>query len=382
MNVGLLTYYRSNVFGGYWQSLSHLQALSKLPDVSNVSLIPILHTTRLQKLRGIQKRPRHIIQSLKRHIDYHVQRKNNIGEFLLDGYINLHDNEALSNYVTNNNIHLLITGADTCLNLTKEDIQKRKIPVYWPNPSRNVNHATFSASCGDLSINSLSSGLYDHLGEGISKSSYLGFRDKSTEVLFSHLNSKNIPLSFTPDPAFWGFQKELCSSRRINTPFKNKNSVCLISAIGCEIDEEIIKFIGRKFNIINLNTLSLQGFSVEFPGPIEHLHLINNSGFLITSSFHETIAAAISGVPFIAIERPLTRGRPFGITKLSDLCNRLGCTSQYIDPINNLLLDTTDNRNIKNIFNQSMENIKSNKAAAEQMASLFELKLRHFIANI
>jgi len=383
MKIGLLTYYRSNVFGGFWQCLSHLQALAIQPQVTRVSLIPVLHTTNIQKLRSIQKSPQFILSSLRRYLEYQLQRRKRLGKFVLSGSIGLHDNKFLRGYVEENNIDLLITGADTCLDLTVADIQRQRLPIYWPDPLGSVNHALFSASCGDLSVSGLSDKIDNNLIKSIRKSLYLGFRDNSTQALFSRLNTTRIPSSFTPDPAFWGFQREVRSRQVGLKSLKSYSDICLVTLAKNALEPSFLKFFEQKYRIINLNTLSLKGFPVIFPGPISQLALISYSGFLITSSFHETIAAASLGIPFIAIERPSTQGRPFGMSKLSDLCCRLDCVGQYIDPFKSSPLECiTNSKLLAQLYDLALANVESNKNAAAEMAELFEFSLRDFIATI
>ena len=383
MKIGLLTYYRSNVFGGFWQSLSHLRALSELFDTSEVSLIPVLHATNIQKIKSIKKRPQHILHSLKRYICYQLERKEYFSKYILRGTIGVYENSRLRDFTRDNKINLLITGADTCLDLTTEDIQMERLPIFWPDPYSESKHAFFSASCGDLSHKLLAKEIFQQLSAAISQSVYLGFRDKSTETLFAKINTMDTRSEFTPDPAFWGFQKELNSQTSILKSSNDKSNICLISSIGSTFTSIIIEFFDQRYTLVNLNSLSLKGYPTIFPGPISQLKVINDASFLITSSFHETIAAASSGIPFIAVERLTTQSREFGMTKISDLCHRLGCPSQYIDPANYPFINSTEgNKLFSQYFELAIANVEPNMNAARQMSSLFESSLNNLVSGI
>ena len=373
MRIGLLTYYSSNVFGGYWQAYSHISSFKAAFDSAEVFIIPVAHTNKFAKLKGLKKTPRYILPSLARYSRYGFARRAFLQKSILSGSVPFYNHKLLYQFCANNGIDLLVTGGDTCLDMVDEDARQSKVPVYWTEPMANIKHVFFSSSCGGLTIDKLSLQSIAFLKKSLSMSIFSGFRDSATKSLFEAINPCGL-FTYTPDPAYSAFSF-IKNSRQVAC--HSDERCCLISVHSPRLINTLSPILEKTYRLKAINIPHKKINHTVFPGPRDQINLIANATLLITSSFHETIAAAIFGVPFIAVERSQTSNRQFGMSKLSDLCQRLGATHQYVDECHNLLSDTANvGLTLSKLIDTAESNILSIQLAAVEQSNIFNDRCR------
>lgn len=326
MNVGVLTFYKVNNFGQFWQALSTLQTLENVDSRVKAYLLP---TDRglMSNFSNISRRPSTIFPSLNRALDFIAARSEKLKQYIPTGSINLENADSLRTISSRLGLDLLLTGADTCLNTPITP--NNNLSLYWI-PPKVAPHAGFlSSSCGGLRYESLSEQTVTKLRDCVSSLSYLYVRDRMTANLLLAISPTCKPV-ISPDPAFSIFAS---MSSKIYIADSANKPVCLVNLEPSSFTMMLCSLLEDTHRLISLSRKSMfPKMSASFPGPVDQLELIASSDLIVTSSFHETMAAAALGTPFIAIERIATCGREFGMTKISDLCIRLGAPERYYDP--------------------------------------------------
>jgi polysaccharide pyruvyl transferase WcaK-like protein len=150
-----------------------------------------------------------------------------------------------------------------------------------------------------------------------------------THDLLRHISPKINPV-ISPDPAYSIFSHAEANTSESDSAAK---PLCLFNLEPTSFSLNLASILEDSYRLVSTNRRAMiPKMSASFLGPREHMKVIEKADLIVTMSFHETMAAAALGTPYIAVERCVTSGRSFGTTKLSDLCKRLESPDRYIDP--------------------------------------------------
>jgi polysaccharide pyruvyl transferase WcaK-like protein len=368
MNIGLLTYYRHNNFGLFWQAVSTLRSLENIESGIKSYLVPIKQASLLYDLRTISKY--HVLKSSKRNLAYIRARARYLHKYIPKGSIGRYDIDALRLLSEDLNLDLMLTGADTCLDIGEKAAQENIVPSYWL-PRDIVSITGFlSSSCGGLVFDKLSETTLLTLRNRINSLSYHYVRDRMTSSLLQQISPTCNP-AISPDPAFAIFSSAKIKANKSDSSGK---PLCLFNLEPTLFNRNLVSILEDSYRIVSTNRRALlPAMDTSFVGPEEHLMLIAKADLLVTTSFHEAMAAAALGTPYIAVERCVTMGRRFGMTKLSDLCIRLESQDSYLDPENPKLSDPHQLRsNVSGLLSLPSSRLVSRQQICEGLAEEFQ----------
>lgn len=168
----------------------------------------------------------------------------------------------------------------------------------------------------------------------VARFKYISVREKAGANLISNLLNKSVETVL--DPTFLLTKEEWEKQATLDDICTPSTKYALVYMLGRnKYHWENIKLIAQKYNL-NLKIIPVykadykrKGCIQEAIGPLEFIHLIRNSDFVLTDSFHGTIFSIIFNKQFFVFERFKSRSkdnqnsRIYNILELTGLSNRI-----------------------------------------------------------
>lgn len=326
MKIALLTYFSVNNTGQFFQALASLQALKTVFPEDVIELVNIRHERRAVWLPP--KSLVSVIPSFKRHFKYEAGRRKEFYPYLGATEFKRPSGEELEKYLNEIHADVVITGADTCLKVDTH--WNGKLPPYWIPAGVKGKTFFLSGSAENTVISDMNPEQIKQAKECLKHLSLIYARDEMTKNLMLELLPEvSNKIDLVPDPTF----SLTLSNKESNIFLKLKKKgkpLCAVNLPATEVTLKLITELSKDFTVFSLNRSSINGELSFFLGPEDWLNMWNSIDYLVTTSFHESIFALRSGVPFIAVDVTKDRaGKEGGKSKIGDLLTRAGLIDLY-----------------------------------------------------
>jgi hypothetical protein len=330
MKIGLLTYFRIDVAGQYFQALATIDNLKRVFPGSEVELVNIVH----EKKRGFRpsKNPRYFVPSILRHLAYKSAR-DRVFTPILSGPLLL-DNSytSVEKHLAELDHDVFVVGADTCLKVDHH--YKSSVPFFWLSPKLRRKKLMLSGSAEYTDFSDLDATQKDMIKASVDGFSFLGVRDRMTSKLVRDVaGAGGPPLLEMPDPTIpWQITTNgLKSLEKLKRTTGKK--LCGVNLAQTAFCAELLRKLSGEFHFVSINTPTWPGGSRLASGPVEWLDMFGSLDLMLTSSFHETIFSLKTGVPVVAFDSSATRfHRVTGLSKARCLLEAMDMTRFHVNP--------------------------------------------------
>ena len=323
MKIALLTFFKVDNCGGFHQALATITELAKHTALEDLYLVDVRSGRLINKLWPSPKNPKYAVEVRKRSLNYAYWRRKLLYRYCHNSVLDTQDATNLGKFVTSNSIDLVITGADTCLDLS------RGYPpsIYWIPDNVRSRKAYLSSSSGSTTLEMLKTETRHLLSKRLADAQMFFARDQATEQLIKSI-APWVNVERSPDPAFTLDTRTIVGNTKFNLPSRFEQ-YCILSINHSSLSHLAANYLSHKYIIYWLNRATQKRCDRSiFPGPFQQIKAISGAKVIITSSFHEVIFAIKCKTPFVAVDQasPIT----FGMSKLSSLAVDLGFESQVI----------------------------------------------------
>ena len=330
MKVGIITVHDSNNFGSYLQAYALKKVIEKMG-----------HTVQFIKIRT-EEDAKKIFFPGRRNILHFMRTYNfNKKKYMLF----LEDRKEFSEFPIENlnrdSFDIIIIGSDECWNVKTGTFRKKcfygiDIPV-----ERKI---AFAISCGKAVTEDFKN--FPELVEGIKNLDNIFVRDERTRQNIEELIGKKCEM--VCDPTFLLDVKEFDKKYDVNI---DKDYLLVYSYVFSDKQKEYIKRFAKEQNLLIVSACFKHKFCDKCINcsPLEFCKIIQNSKYVVTTTFHGTIFSVLNKKQFISI--------PSG-QKVQDVLNKLGLRQcefkedeeEYNDFRNKLLTDINFDNSQKKIL--------------------------------
>lgn len=326
MNLGLLTYFRADVAGQYYQALATLNALL-LGFAPAAQLVNIRHEKRAWRP---SLRPEKFLPSIVQHGKYAIARKRELTPYVKQPLLQDNSRRSVLNYLRSRQDDVLVVGADTCLKV--DHYFREELPYFWLDEELEAKKVMLSASAEFTHISDLSQEQRKKAERVLGGFRYLGVRDDMTADLFQAI-SPGLKIRLMPDPTFSLDVKStgLPCLERLKT--RKRKKLCGVNLADTSFTRELVEKLGAEYHIVSINCPKFPGGSRIMTGPNDWLHMFGSFDLVVTGSFHETVFSLKNNIPVVGLDSNV--GRLHKTTKSSKIYSLLSTAKfldQYVSP--------------------------------------------------
>lgn len=328
MRIGLLTYYRSDVPGQFFQALATLNILEKRYPGAHIEIVAIQHEKRGWRP---SRRPNRFLPGIKRHLEFIQARRKWFSPKVKGPLAKEIPSSDLFSRLRGSPYDLLVVGSDTTLKIDHH--YKETLPAYWLPPDIPGIKIMLSSSAEYTAVGDLSSHQRELLKASAGGFQFLGVRDKMTESLIREL-APDVASRLTkmPDPTFT-FPISPRPSRTLERlRAKHQKKICLLNASETLFTRDLVLRLSRDFTIVANFCDEFDSVARLAPGPFEWIDLIAAADLVLTGSFHESIFAMKFGTPVVAMDSGNNRvNHQTGLSKTFCLMEEMGIPGHHIN---------------------------------------------------
>lgn len=296
MKVGILTVYDSNNFGSYLQAY----ALKKVIEEMG-------HSVKFIKFRTEKEVKKIYYPSRKNLLHYLKSYSFNTKKYNLFLEDRKNFEEISIKDVKKDTFDIVIIGSDECWNVKTPTFRNK---CFYGIDIPTEKKVAFAISCGKAVTEDFKD--FPDLVEGIQNLNKIFVRDERTQKNVKELIGKDAEM--VCDPTFLIDVKEFDKEYDVNI---NKEYLLVYSYNFTEKQKEYIKKFAKEQNLLIVSACFKHSFCDKCINcsPLEFCKLIQNSKYVITTTFHGTIFSILNKKQFISI--------PSG-QKVVDVLNKTG----------------------------------------------------------
>ena len=337
--IGIITVYKSNNCGSFWQAYCLQEAIKNLgKECCMVKYNPPL------SLSPEWYEVIHIVAAIVKFRP-HVAKQNIVKwrKFLSCRQ------KLFSKQLDLENVDEVIIGSDTLWNV-KDYYFKAMIAYYTGNYFKDKKFSTFGTSVGQAEPCD-----YELIAEnfkGLENAQRICVRDEHTKSIVEYFTKRNVEIVCDPTLLFTSdFYKNLLDKYNVSITLRKY----LLLYIFEEIDVDTINMIKKFAKANNIKIVSLANirnwadYNVT-AGPMEFIKYFSEAEFVITDTFHGAVFSTIFSKKFIAVER--------NKRKVNEYLESIGLSSRICKSHNDvidLLQKEIDYESVKEIMKSARE---------------------------
>ena len=238
------------------------------------------------------------------------------------------------------------------------------IPFFFLDFAEDKKRVSYSSS---ISRPSIPEEFRDKMKFYLSKFSKIAVREqKSVELLSELLGRDDIQLVVDP-VCLLSKQEWNDFGNRCHLEFDLPEKYIFCYFVGFWREDDYLNMVSKAKEVLGINQVVVIGCHKQKPldipdaikyeggGPYEFVHLLMNSYFLCTDSFHATLLALKFGVNFGHVFKDKVETNESQNTRMYDLLNRYGLMSKIYDSMTEKWIEKPDFDRVQNILENDIK---------------------------